>query len=84
MSSTSISQTDSLELIDSVPDNSNDDIQHIVCAPSGERTVPMTAICGADVTFDSETEVDVNCESCLDEAPKHLKCVQLGGKCLLD
>lgn len=58
----------------------DDDVIHLVCGvgEDAERTVPMYAICGADVTFDKmydEYPEEKQCEECHEVWPQHLlKC----------
>lgn len=72
--------TDLLIRPDTTPSDTDNDTVHIVCGivTEADRTVPMYAICGADVTFESFMgEGDVNCEECINQWPKHLiKCMK--------
>lgn len=82
--------TEVLERPDTVPAPPvEEDVNHIVCGVSSEeeRTVPMYALCGFDITFD-KLMMDRNddiplCKECEELWPKHLIKCEPGSKCNL-
>lgn len=62
---------------DTTPADTDDSVTHVVCGVSNEdeRTVPMYAICGVDITFESiNLQEDAPlCKKCEELCPQHLK-----------